>query len=960
MGAKMGQIVLIICIMISTISAQENRDLESLRGLKRAWKNTPPSWDDGSDPCGGSWDGITCKNHRVKKILLPNMGLIGDLPRYIWQFSELEILDLSYNKGLTGSLTSEVQNLTKLTNLILVGCSLTGPIPDSIGNIQSLNYLSLNSNGFTGQIPPSIGNLMNLNWLDLTDNKLTGSIPVSNKRSPGLDMLTKAQHFHLGHNQLSGDIPPGLFNSNMKLFHVLLNNNTLWGPIPSTLGLVTSLQIVRLDSNSLSGNVPSNISNLTSLQKIYLSHNKLTGPIPNLTGMNDLCYIGLSNNTFDDQFGVPSWLLTLPALETIKMHSANLKGELPAALFTIPQLQNVDLSDNDITGTLDISSNPSTQLQLVDLRNNRIGDFIQQSEYKHSIGLILAGNPICRENDVNDSFCRTPTKTAPYSTPYNCRSPSCDSGLELSPNCQCAYPYKGSIFFRVPLFSSLVNSTFYTSLHDSIMVFFHKEGIPVDSLSLKNPQIDPNDYLMIDLEFFPSGEQKFNRAGIIALVSALNLGTFIAPKEFNFYFFIPETETVYTFMSEISGNGGAKRKSSNIGLIVGSVVGGCVLLVLLVLAGMYSFRHKERAEEAPRHSQPFALWDPTSGSGDVPQLKGARSFTFEELQNCTNNFSEINNIGQGGYGMVYKGNLPNGQLIAIKRARKGSSQGGLEFKNEIELLSRVHHKNVVGLIGFCFDKGEQMLVYEYIVNGTLKDSLSGRTGIRLDWMRRLKIALGTARGLQYLHDHADPPVIHRDVKTTNILLDERLVAKVADFGLSKPMSDADRTHVTTQVKGTMGYLDPEYYMTQQLTEKSDTYSFGVVMLELITARKPIDKGKYIVREVKEATNKDKKLYDLHEILDPTIGLSSDLNGLERFVDLALRCVEDRGNQRPAMSEVVKELESIMALVGLNPAESLSSHLTSYEGASKDYDYPYSNDSLFSYTGGDSSTKLHTK
>ncbi|KAJ0593400.1 putative protein kinase RLK-Pelle-LRR-VIII-1 family [Helianthus annuus] len=215
--------------------------------------------------------------------------------------------------------------------------------------------------------------------------------------------------------------------------------------------------------------------------------------------------------------------------------------------------------------------------------------------------------------------------------------------------------------------------------------------------------------------------------------------------------------------------------------------------------------------------KPSKVLNAYGGSGGVPELKGARSFTYEELQKYTNNFSEINNIGRGGYGMSSEW-----AADCNKRAQGGSSQGGFEFKTEIELLSRVHHKNVVGLIGFCFDQSEQMLVYEYIVNGTLKDSLSGRSGIRLDWMRRLKIALGTARGLQYLHDHADPPIIHRDVKTNNILLDERLVAKVVDFGLSKPLSDADRTYVTTQVKGTMGYMDPEYYMTQQLTEKSDT------------------------------------------------------------------------------------------------------------------------------------------
>ncbi|XP_076952522.1 leucine-rich repeat receptor protein kinase HPCA1-like [Bidens hawaiensis] len=933
MGSKIGKIFSILCIIVSIISAQDN-DLANLHALKNAWYNTPPTWDDGSHHC--YWLGITCTNGRVSKITLPSMELRGELPEHIWDFTQLQILDLSYNKGLIGSVTFKVENLRKLTHLFLVGCSFTGPIPDTIGNLENLISLSLNSNSFTGPIPASIGNLRNLDWLDLTSNKLTGSIPVSKESTSGLDMLTKTKHFHLGDNQLSGDIPPGLFNSNMTMIHLLLENNRLTGAIPSTLSLVTSLQVLRFDRNSLSGNVPSNINNLTNLQQIFLSHNKLTGPLPNLTGMNVLNYIDFSNNTFDDRSEAPSWFSTLEALTTIKMNHTNLRGELPAALFSKPQLQNVDLSHNSINGTLNISSNPSTQLQLVDLRDNQIDDFTQRSKYKESIGLILADNPICRESDVTDQFCSPQTNITTYSTPWNyCQPPSCGLGQISSPNCQCACPYIGSIFFKFPSFSSLENSTIYNSLHDSLMTFFHEASFPVNSLSLQNPRRNADDYLVIDLKIFPSGEPSFNRTGILGLAFALGNQTFQPPKEFSIYYFIPESYSNFW-----KGNV-TKHKSSKAGIITGSVAGGCVLVVLFVLAGMHFFHQKERAERPPQQSKPFALWDSTTSSGGVPQLKGARSFTFEELQNYTNNFSAINNIGKGGYGMVYKGILPNGQQIAVKRAQKGSSQGGLEFKTEIELLSRVHHKNVVGFIGFCFDQGEQMLIYEYIVNGTLKDSLSGGSGIRLDWMQRLKIALGAARGLQYLHDHADPPIIHRDVKTNNILLDEQLVAKVADFGLSKPLSDADGTHVTTQVKGTMGYMDPEYCMTQLLTAKSDTYSFGIVMLELITARNPIEKGKYIVTEVKESMKKNKELYDLQDILDPVIGSSSPLKGLEKFVDIALRCVEDTRNLRPTMSEVVKELEYIMEML-VHSSSSLSTS-ASYGGWSKEY----SNDSVLS-------------
>ncbi|KAM7261949.1 hypothetical protein ACFE04_021026 [Oxalis oulophora] len=225
--------------------------------------------------------------------------------------------------------------------------------------------------------------------------------------------------------------------------------------------------------------------------------------------------------------------------------------------------------------------------------------------------------------------------------------------------------------------------------------------------------------------------------------------------------------------------------------------------------------------------------------------------------------------------------LPDGQVVAIKRAQQGSVQGGFEFKTEIELLSRVHHKNLVGLIGFCFEQGEQMLVYEFMANGTLRESLS-------------------------------------DIKSANILLDEHLTAKVADFGLSKLVSDSSKGHISTQVKGTLGYLDPEYYMTEQLSEKSDVYSFGVVMLELVTAKQPIEKGKYIVRE------------------------------------------EDSGSfwnwQCPTMSEVVKAIETILHNDGMKSNSTSASSSATDFGVSKArhpyyVDDPFPKSDAFDYSGG---------
>ncbi|XP_071936043.1 leucine-rich repeat receptor protein kinase HPCA1-like [Coffea arabica] len=953
MFARIQPYLLVIFIQVLVVAAITNpQDFAALQSLKSGWENAPPNWV-GTDPCGSGWDGIGCSNSRVVSITLASVGLSGQVPGDIADLSELLTLDLSYNEGLTGSLPRPIGNLAKLTSLILVGCGFSGQIPDTIGSMKQLYTLSLNSNKFIGPIPHSIGALPRLHWLDLADNKLSGSIPVSNGTAPGLDMLVQTQHFHFGKNQLSGEIPSQLFSGNMSLIHLLLENNQLTGKIPSTVGLIQTLEVLRLDRNSLSGPVPQNLSKLTSVQELFLSNNNLNGPLPDLTGMTSLNYLDMSNNTFNAS-DFPPWISTLPSLTTLVMENTNLRGGVPETLFSLAQLQSVILKNNRINGTLSLGSSYSNELQLVDLQNNTVESYTDRAGGYGSIQIILVDNPICQGE--TQSYCIPPRQAnSSYTTPSNCSRPQCRSDQVSSPNCQCAYPYTGTLFFRAPSFSYLGNLSTFLALQQRLMFTFQSHQLPVDSVSLSNPSKNLDDYLTLSLEVFPSGLGYFNRTGISAIGFALSNQTFKPPPFFGPFFY--RANGYQYFTGDLSSS---NKSSSSTAIIIGAAVGGSVLLLLLLVAGGYAFRQKRRAEIAAKHIDPFASWDRSKNNGGVPQLKGARNFSFEEVKKYTKNFSEANDIGSGGYGKVYRGTLPTGQLVAVKRAQQGSTQGALEFKTEIELLSRVHHRNVVGLVGFCFDQGEEMLVYEFIPNGTLKDSLSGKSGIRLDWMRRLRIALGAARGIQYLHVLANPPIIHRDIKSNNVLLDERLNAKVADFGLSKPMGSPDRTHVTTQVKGTMGYMDPEYYMTQQLTEKSDVYSFGVLLLELITARAPIEKGKYIVREVKLAMDKTKDLYNLQELIDPVIVSSVAPGSLEKFVDLALDCVAEEGVNRPTMSEVVKEIESIMELAGLNPHTESASTSDNYDGARKGDEHPYSDDSLFVYSGAYPHSKLEPK
>ncbi|KAJ3676634.1 hypothetical protein LUZ60_004046 [Juncus effusus] len=917
----------LLCMIFVSCSSSETHpdDVAALKSLRNQWKNVPPNWKKSDDPCGAPWEGINCTNTRVVKLVLFNMDIQGTLSKDIGNLSQLQSLDLSTNKRLSGPLPSTIGNLAQLTSLKLVNCSLSGTIPNEIGNLSNLTYLAMNANQFTGNIPASLGKLSKLYWLDLADNQLNGSLPVSANQGSGLDQLLKAQHFHFNQNQLSGEIPASFFSAGMVLIHILLDRNQLKGPIPASIGLVQTLEVIRLDNNNkLSSTVPSSIGNLTKLNVLNLANNSFTGQMPNLTTLTNLNYLDLSQNQFDAS-EVPSWISSLTNLRTLKIESGRLQGEIPQDLFSFSHIQEVRLNNNSLNGTFSMGTDISGTLNLINLEFNAITSITLSSNYNKKI--MIAGNPVCTNPYLSlTTYCLSDQNSAVQST------------LNKT---GCSNPLTGFLIFRAPFFSDA--SPYIANLEQNLTNTL-KSCTPID-LSVQNYYFDPTSYLWIQVELCPVEEKYFNRSEILNCFD-LNAQSYRPPENYGPFYF---TATPYKFPSSEK-------------YIIGIAVGCTVLGVALVCLGAYAIRQRKRAQREINRNDPFASWA-TLGqeSGDAPKLSGAKAFTYDELKNYTNNFRQINIIGSGGYGKVYRGMLPNGQIVAIKRGKEGSMQGGLEFKTEIELLSRVHHKNLVSLVGFCFEKGERMLVYEFISKGTLRDSLSGSSGIQLDWGTRLRITLDSARGLAYLHDHANPPIIHRDVKSTNILLDENLTAKVSDFGLSLFVMDTEIGQVTMHVKGTLGYLDPEYYMTQQLTGKSDVYSFGVVMLEIVTGQPPLKDKNYIVRDVKTALNKkDREYLGLKDIIDPILIYENQtLIGLERFVDIALKCVEDASNDRPTMNEIVKEIEAILQAGGFKMNSGLSSWVNT-NAAFKRYSFDGSSSSTtrnnitsndFKYSGG---------
>ncbi|XP_072995460.1 proline-rich receptor-like protein kinase PERK15 [Typha latifolia] len=412
----------------------------------------------------------------------------------------------------------------------------------------------------------------------------------------------------------------------------------------------------------------------------------------------------------------------------------------------------------------------------------------------------------------------------------------------------------------------------------------------------------------------------------------------------------------------------SSSSSVSIPLVVGISAGGVVLLVAAIVIFLSFCRKKPkelRPSTPPKDSHasgphsttlPFStqqtLSPPPTASSQTISSSGASgsyggsefqqrplspalaiavstgSYTYEEMAAATNGFSDANLLGQGGFGYVYSGTL-NGMDVAIKKLRAGSGQGDREFCAEVEIISRVHHKNLVSLVGFCIAGDQRLLAYEFVPNKTLEFHLHGSDRPALDWPRRWKIALTSAKGLAYLHEDCHPKIIHRDIKAANILLDFNFEAKVADFGLAK-FQHGDRTQVSTRVMGTFGYLAPEYASSGKVTYRSDVFSFGVVLLELITGRKPVQSSQTYMDETlvgwaRPLMTRALKEDNYDELIDPRLKTNYDPYEMARLIECAAAAVRHSASHRPKMSQIIRYLEGEISNedlnVGIKPGQS---------------------------------------
>lgn len=378
-------------------------------------------------------------------------------------------------------------------------------------------------------------------------------------------------------------------------------------------------------------------------------------------------------------------------------------------------------------------------------------------------------------------------------------------------------------------------------------------------------------------------------------------------------------------MVNVQPKSGDKKKTRWV--LVGSVVGGTVVLCLAMLAVLLALRCRKKKPK-PRLAESVA-WTPLrvyGGSSHSRMSEGTAQTSpspngylglkipFADIQVATNNFDKSLIVGSGGFGVVFKGVLKDNTKVAVKRGMPGSRQGLPEFQTEITVLSKIRHRHLVSLVGYCEEQSEMVLVYEYMEKGPLKSHLYGSRFPPLSWKQRLEVCIGSARGLHYLHTGSAQGIIHRDIKSTNILLDENYVAKVADFGLSRSGPCLDETHVSTGVKGSFGYLDPEYFRRQQLTDKSDVYSFGVVLFEVLCARPAVDP--LLAREqvnLAEWALQWHKKGMLDKIVDPNLSGQIKPSSLKKYGETAEKCLAEYGVDRPTMGDVLWNLEHALQL-----------------------------------------------
>lgn len=829
--------------------------------------------------------------------------------------SKLETFRAGFN-FLSGPLPGDLFDAVSLREISLPLNKLSGNIDDGIVNLTNLTVLELYSNDFKGTIPWDIGKLSKLEKLLLHINNLTGTLP------PSLMNCVNLVKLNLRVNHLDGNISEFNFSRFLQLTTLDLGNNNFTGNLPTTLYACKSLAAVRLAFNNLEGQITPDILGLESLSFLSISTNYLrnfTGAMTILTGFKNLSTLALSKNFYNEVMPNDENLIgpdDFQKLQVLGLGGCNFTGQIPDWLAKLKKLEVIDLSYNLITGPIPPLLGTLPQLFYIDLSYNRFTGIFPTE---------LTRIPALTSQEANDKIERSYLELPVFIVPNNASEQQYNQLSNLPP---AIYLRNNSLSGSIPIEIGLMKVLHQLDLGNNNF----SGSIPVQISNLTNLE-------RLDL----SGNQLSGE--IPESLKSLHFLSYFTVAGNNLQGQIPTGGQFDTFPpSSFERNpqlcGGAvqrscpspqsdtaTRRSSNKKIMIGLVIAVCfgTVSVMIVLTIWILSKRRINPGGDPDKIELESI-SANSNSGVHPEVDKEASLvvlfpnktneikdlTVSEILKATENFSQANIIGCGGFGLVYKATLPDGTKLAIKKLSGDLGLMEREFKAEVEALSTAQHENLVALQGYCVHDGFRLLIYTYMENGSLDYWLHEKAdgASQLDWPTRLKIAQGASCGLAYMHQICEPHIVHRDIKSSNILLNEMFEAHVADFGLSRLILPY-QTHVTTELVGTLGYIPPEYGQAWVATLRGDVYSFGVVMLELLTGRRPVDickpkMSRELVGWVQQMRSEGKQ----DEVFDPLLRGKGFEEEMLQVLDVACMCVNQNPFKRPSIKEVVDWLKNV--------------------------------------------------
>ncbi|KAL8201624.1 hypothetical protein R6Q57_010771 [Mikania cordata] len=874
-------LTLIYPFLLSVVSsATDPGDLAILNQFRKGLKNPELlNWpDNGDDPCGTPrWPHVFCSQSRVSQIQVQGMNLKGPLPNNLNQLSMLTNLGLQKNQ-FTGSLPS-LNGLSEL-RWAYFDYNLFDEIPsDFFHGLDSLEVLALDNNPLnvtTGwSIPVDLQNSVQLQNLSLMSCNLAGSIPNY------LGSMSSLRVLKLSMNRISGGIPLTFNESVLRILWLNDQSGGMTGPI-DIIGTMSSLTSLWLHGNHFSGKIPGNIGGLTELKEFNVNSNDLVGLVPDGLASLSLDILDLNNNQFMGP--VPKFKATNFS------YSSNLFCQPDPGVPCAPEV-------------------------------SALLDFLNDLNYPPRLVSSWSGNDPCAGSWFGLT-CSNKKVSSIHLPKFNLSGTLSPLIANLDSLTRIDL---GSNFLSgvIPSNWSKLNSLTFLDLSNN-------------NLSPPEPKFNPAMKLILSGNpFFQSNSSK--------TLPKTGSPTGSPPNSSQTS---PPTGTGTTPDLVVSGSSAAplnakqSKKKPNLVAILAPVVGFAVLILLIVPICIYLCKKKKVNSSQPPSSLVVHPRDPSlsdnavkisitndtqtqtsvgSGSGESHVIEsGNLIISVQVLKNVTKNFAHENELGRGGFGVVYKGQLDDGTKIAVKRMESGviSNKALDEFQSEIAVLSKVRHRHLVSLLGYSTEGPERILVYEYMPQGALSKHLFHWKNFKLEplsWKRRLNIALDVARGMEYLHTLAHQSFIHRDLKSSNILLGDDFRAKVSDFGLVKLAPDGEKS-VITRLAGTFGYLAPEYAVTGKVTTKADVFSYGVVLMELLTGLMALDEDRPEESQYLAAwfwsirTDKEK----LMAAVDPALNANDEtFETVSIIAELAGHCTAREPSQRPDMGHAVNVLAPLV-------------------------------------------------